>query len=103
MVVRLYIGNLPFEVDDTELRSLLAPFGGVEEARVVTNARNKSRGFGFVTLETNTPDEVIVALNNRSVAGRLLRVHPAHAVPSFQRQPSPYNRDNRRGPPRREN
>jgi RNA recognition motif-containing protein len=102
MLVKLYIGNLPFEVDDAELRGLLAPFGGVEEARVVTNARKRSRGFGFATLQTDMPDQVIVALNDRSLAGRQLRVHPAHEVPSFQRQPSPYNRDHRRGPPRRD-
>ncbi len=101
MVVRLYIGNLPFELDDAGLNELLAPFGNVEEARVVTNARNKSRGFGFVTLETDQPDAVIASLNERSVAGRPLQVRPAHASPSFQRPPRPFDREQRRGSPRR--
>jgi RNA recognition motif-containing protein len=102
MVVRLYIGNLPFEVDDAGLGELLAPFGSVEEARVVTNARNKSRGFGFATLQTDQPDEVMASLNERSIAGRPLQERPAHASPSFQRSPRPFDRDQRRGRPRRD-
>ena len=95
MSVKLYVGNLPFEMDDAGLRNLVTPFGGVEDARVVTNSRNKSRGFGFVTLQTDMTEEVIGSLNNHVVEGRPLRVHLAHTLPSFQRQPSPFNREKR--------
>jgi hypothetical protein len=44
---------------------------------------------------------VIASLNERSVAGRPLQVRPAHASPSFQRPPRPFDREQRRGSPRR--
>lgn len=100
MTVRLYVGNLPFELDDNGLREIVEPFGSVEEARVVTNARNKSRGFGFVTLETDQADEAMEALNDRVIEGRPLQVRPAHSMPGFQRAPRPF--DSRRRPPRRQ-
>lgn len=102
MIVRLYVGNLPFEMNDAGLRDLLAPFGRIDEAAVVTNGRNKSRGFGFATLQTDTPDEVIGSLDGRTIEGRALQVRPAHAPPSFQRAPRPFGRDQGRGRPRRD-
>lgn len=101
MLTKLYVGNLPFDVDDAGLQALLTPFGTVEEARVITNARNHSRGFGFATMDCDVPEKLIAALDGHLVADRPLQVRPAHAPPSFQRTPRPFDRDNRRsGRPR---
>lgn len=47
---RLYVRNLPFNVDDTALGSLFSKQGKVLEARVMHDTKTgRSRGFGFVT------------------------------------------------------
>lgn len=60
---KLYVGNLSWGVDDLALQELFSEFGKVMEARVVMDRdTGRSRGFGFVTL--NSQDEVSQAVNN---------------------------------------
>jgi cold-inducible RNA-binding protein len=53
MSKKLFIGNLPFEVNDADLRTVLAVAGTVVDARVVVNKKTgRSKGYGFVEMET---------------------------------------------------
>ena len=53
MSKKLFIGNLPFEVNDADLRTVLAVAGTVVDARVVLNKKTgRSKGYGFVEMET---------------------------------------------------
>ena len=50
---KLYVGNLPWEVDGSELKQLFSGYGQVVHAKVLYNgrgAKRRSRGFGFVTM-----------------------------------------------------
>ena len=50
---RIYVGNLPRNVDSYRLRQFFNKYGKVAEARVMCHIKTKrSRGFGFVTLAT---------------------------------------------------
>ena len=56
MEAKLYVGNLPFTVDDGELQNLFSQAGTVKSAQVIRDrASGRSKGFGFV--EMSTPDE----------------------------------------------
>ena len=77
--VELYVGNLSFDMTDSQLRAEFAKFGIVAEAHVVTNRDNgRSKGFGFVTMPHRSEAAVAVkALDNAEIMGRRLRVNEA--------------------------
>ena len=46
--MKLYVGNLPWSVDNSKLEELFSEFGDVKSANVITDrVTKKSRGFGF--------------------------------------------------------
>ncbi len=78
MQVKLFVGNLPWSVDDVELESFFRDHGEVQSARVITDRdTGRSRGFGFVEMEANDVAAVISATNGQEVKGRQLRVSEA--------------------------
>lgn len=78
MYVKLFVGNLPWSVGDVELERLFSAYGDVQSARVITDRETgRSRGFGFVELETDDVAATISAVNGREVEGRPLRVNEA--------------------------
>jgi hypothetical protein len=53
MSKKLFVGNLPFEVNDSDLSTVLSVAGKVTEARVIINKKTgRSKGYGFVEMET---------------------------------------------------
>ena len=74
--MKLYVGNLPWSIGDQELEELFSDYA-VGSAKVI-KVRNtdRSRGFGFVELETGG-EEAIEALNEAEVEGRQLKVNEA--------------------------
>jgi RNA recognition motif-containing protein len=78
MQVKLFVGNLPWSVGDAELEDVFQDLGTVQSARVITDRdTGRSRGFGFVEMETDDVDAVIQATNGREIDGRQLRVNQA--------------------------
>ena len=76
---KIYVGNLPFTIDDAQLKELFSKFGEVEEAIVIKNKFNgRSKGFGFVTFkEEATVEKAISEMNQSEVMGRKLVVNSA--------------------------
>lgn len=77
---RLYVGNLPFNVDDVSLGEWVANAGfRVHSARVIMDRQTaRSRGFGFVELaEGEDLARAIEALNGQSLGGRVVQVNEA--------------------------
>ncbi len=72
----LFVGNLPFSVDDRELREMFAPFGEVTRAVVGTDrATGRSKGFGFIAYaERKAAAEALAALAGKEIQGRILRL-----------------------------
>lgn len=78
MQVKLFVGNLPWSVGDAQLEQLFADHGEVRSARVITDRdTGRSRGFGFVEMETDDVAAVIRAVDGQEVDGRPLRVNEA--------------------------
>ena len=79
---KIYVGNLPWSVDDGELENLFAALGQVASARGITDRETgRSRGFGFVEMDDEAADRAISELNEKDMGGRQLRVNEAHERP----------------------
>jgi RNA recognition motif-containing protein len=78
MQVKLFVGNLPWSVGDAELEDVFQGLGTVQSARVITDRdTGRSRGFGFVEIQTDDVAAVIQATDRREIDGRQLRVNEA--------------------------
>jgi RNA recognition motif-containing protein len=80
MGTRLYVGNLPFSADESQIRDLFAQNGrAVSEVKLVTDRdTGRPRGFGFVEMGTSQDaDGAIRELNGYDFGGRALTVNEA--------------------------
>jgi RNA recognition motif-containing protein len=75
----LYVGNLPYEVGETELQELFARVGSVESVSVMRDqATGRARGFAFVEMSSDEDAQnAIRELNASQVGGRSLTVNEA--------------------------
>jgi cold-inducible RNA-binding protein len=81
-VIKLYVGNLSFQVNDDGLQQLFVGKGyQVSSARVICDREGgRSRGFGFVEIGTREDaDRAIGEMNGLDVEGRALQVNEARA------------------------
>lgn len=69
---KLYVGNLPYNMNDESLGQLFADFGEVTDAKVITDKfSGRSKGFGFVTMgDEDSAQKAIEAMNGKEVGGR---------------------------------
>lgn len=79
MSVRLYVGNLSFDLTAEDLREIFADAGTVEDATIVNRpGGGRPRGFGFVTMSSESEgEEAVRQLDGQEVAGRPLKVNVA--------------------------
>jgi RNA recognition motif-containing protein len=71
---KLYVGNLPYSIDDDALRHNFAQYGNVSSAKVMMDRDSgRSKGFGFV--EMTSAEEVQAAITGMSVGGRSIVVN----------------------------
>ncbi len=79
MTTKLFVGNLPHEMTETELGNLFSEAGHVVSAKIITDrATGLPRGFGFVEMETKADcQRAISMLNGREAHGRTLAVNEA--------------------------
>ena len=79
MATKLYVGNLPFQTTSDELKDHFAQAGSVESASVVEDRMTgRSRGFGFVEMQSKEEGAAAIAqFNGKEVGGRSLKVNEA--------------------------
>jgi RNA recognition motif-containing protein len=79
MAKKLYVGSLPYSVDEDQLRELFEPFGQLESVRVINDKfSGRSKGFGFVEFADNEAAmEAIAQVNGKELEGRTLVVNEA--------------------------
>lgn len=79
MAMRLYVGNLSYEINNASLEELFAPFGSVRSAQVIQDRdTGRSKGFGFVEMaDDNAGRTAISELNEKDCNGRPLTVNEA--------------------------
>lgn len=79
----IYVGNLPYQVDDQKLQDLFTPHGTVTSARVIVDKfSGESKGFGFVEMPDRTEALAAIQANNeQDCNGRNLRVNESQPKP----------------------
>jgi RNA recognition motif-containing protein len=81
--MNIYVGNLPYDLTEDEIKALFAEFGEVSTVTLVNDRESgRPKGFGFVEM----PDEAqgqaaVTALNGKEVKGRTIRVDKAQPRP----------------------
>jgi RNA recognition motif-containing protein len=76
---KLYVGNLSYDVSSSDLEKMLAEYGSVQSAEVISDrTTGRSKGFGFVEMATDEEAQAaIAALNGQQNGGRALTVNEA--------------------------
>src|SRR5262245_26627692 len=76
---KLYVGNLAFDVTNKDLEELFGQAGGCASVAVITDRdTGRSRGFGFVEMNSNgEAQQAIQQFNGHELKGRPLKVNEA--------------------------
>ncbi|XP_073295282.1 28 kDa ribonucleoprotein, chloroplastic-like [Primulina huaijiensis] len=76
---RIYVGNLPWGLDEERLEEIFSEHGKVISARVVSDRETgRSRGFGFVVMSSESEmNDAIANLDGQNLDGRAIRVNVA--------------------------
>ena len=79
--MKLYVGNLPWSVDDAKLKELFAAYEPGEATVIVDKFSKRSKGFGFVTIENeDNAKKAIAELSGKDIEGRDLKVSEARPM-----------------------
>jgi len=82
--MKVYVGNLPFKVDDSSLKELFSQYGEVSEAVVIKDRfSGRSKGFGFVTfVDDSAAKKAVEEMDGKEIEGRELKVSEAKPMRS---------------------
>lgn len=77
--MNIYVGNLDFKAEESDLESLFAEFGTVESAKIIIDKYSgRSKGFGFVIMDNDEEaKKAIEELNGKSYKNRDMVVNEA--------------------------
>lgn len=77
--MNIFVGSLPFKIEESELQEIFEEYGEVTSVKIITDrATGRSKGFGFVEM-TNEEEakKAIEELNNAEIEGRTIVVNKA--------------------------
>lgn len=79
MPIQIYVGNLAFSMTEDSIKELFEKFGEVVSVKIIKDRdTERSKGFGFVEMETKKEGEAAIAkLNDTEVEGRNIKVNVA--------------------------
>ena len=82
--MKLYVGNLPYSIEDADLRDAFQQYGAVEDVHIpMDRETGNPRGFAFVTFDSRESGEAAMSeMDGADVGGRSIRVSEA-----LERQP----------------
>jgi len=77
--MKIYVGNLPYEVTEEDLRTAFEQFGQVESATIIKDKYSgRSKGFGFMEMASKAEGQsAIDGINGKELKGRALNVNEA--------------------------
>src|SRR3954468_6606878 len=84
---KLYVGNLPYSVRDSDLEQAFGQFGAVTSAKVMMDRETaRSKGFGFVEMGSDAEAQAAISgMNGQSMGGRSVVVNEARPMESRPR------------------
>ena len=76
---KLYVGNLSYQTESSELQEMFSEFGTVQSAEVISDRETgRSKGFGFVEMGSDDEAQAAIAgMNGKEMGGRALTVNEA--------------------------
>jgi cold-inducible RNA-binding protein len=93
MSKKLYVGNLSFQTTENDLTNLFEQAGQIESITIITDRdTGRSKGFGFVEMDSQDAEKAIAQFNGTEFNGRSLTVNEARP-----REERSNNRSNNRG------
>ncbi|MEW6051476.1 MAG: RNA-binding protein [Candidatus Zixiibacteriota bacterium] len=86
--MKLFVGNLAFDVTDEDLRKVFEPFGTVMSAAIVKDRfSSEPRGFGFVEMSSKSEAQAAInELNGKDFMSRAMAVNEARPMPERPRR-----------------
>ena len=79
--MKLYVGNLPWSIDQNGLKELFSKFKVVEVVLITDKYSGRSKGFGFVTIEDDEEaKKAISEMHEKEIEGRPLTVSEARPM-----------------------
>lgn len=81
---KLFVGNLSYSIQDSDLQEQFSSFGQVQSAKVIIERETgRSKGFGFVEMSSSQEAEAAVrGMNGKSLGGRDVNVNIARPMES---------------------
>jgi RNA recognition motif-containing protein len=79
MSINIYVGNLPFNATEDELKGLFQTYGTVDSAKIISDQfTGRSRGFGFIEMSNREEGlKAVQELDSKDFNGRSLKVNEA--------------------------
>jgi len=71
----IYVGKLPYDVDEATLRDLFEPYGEVASITLIRDTSGASRGFGFVKMPLECVQDAVDGLDGHEFDGEPIRVN----------------------------
>ncbi len=83
--MNIYVGNLDFKVEESDLESAFEEFGAVSDCKIIIDRYNgRSKGFGFITMEDDeAAEKAIDQLNGTMLKSREIVVNEAKPRKEF--------------------
>lgn len=79
---KLYVGNLPYQMRDSDLEQAFSQFGRVTSAKVMMERETgRSKGFGFVEMGSDAEAQAAInGMNGQPLGGRSIVVNEARPM-----------------------
>ena len=92
--MNIFVGSLPFSIEEADLRESFEAYGAVDSVKVVTDKfTGRSKGFGFVEMPNDEEaQKAINELNGATVQGRAIVVNKSEPKPEGERRSFNNNR-----------
>src|SRR5438876_7854210 len=82
MAKKIFVGNLSFQITETDLSNMFGEIGRVESVQIITDRdTGRSKGFGFVQMtDDEAAEKAIAQFNGQEIGGRALTVNEARPM-----------------------
>ena len=95
--MNIFVGSLPFSIEEADLRESFEAYGAVDSVKIITDKfTGRSKGFGFVEMPNDAEaQKAIDELNGATVQGRSIVVNKSEPKPEGERRS--FNNNSRGG------
>jgi RNA recognition motif-containing protein len=92
--MNIFVGSLPFSIEEADLRESFEAYGAVDSVKIITDKfTGRSKGFGFVEMPSDDDaQKAIDELNGATVQGRTIVVNKSEPKPEGERKSFNNNR-----------